>query len=160
MEPHEVACARPRLQSRAALEHQSHARPQCRTSGPRVLPEHPGRATVRGPVALDDLNGRRLAGPIGPEERHQLARPHGEVHAVEDRSAAIRLAKAGDLDQLPIGGEDPAAEPARTTDPVGAPGRMSAYFCSKRSAVTSPSWIARRIPSPSMKYDRGRTVAR
>ena len=161
MQLDEVASARPRLESCAALEHQSDARSQGGPAGAWIVPEHPDRATVGGPVALDSLDRRGLAGPIRPKEHHELARADRKVHAVENRPAAIRLAEACDLDQLPAGAADPigVAGAVGAADPV-APGRISAYCCSNRSAVTSPTWIARRIPSASMKYDCGRATAR
>ena len=51
----------------ALLEHQPDPGPQPRTVARRVQAEHPDRAGVRAPVALEDLHRRRLAGAVGPQ---------------------------------------------------------------------------------------------
>src|SRR6185503_10316530 len=119
--------------------------PQGRVPAHRILAEHASRAAIRGAVPLDDLDRRRLAGTVRSEQRDDLPGPDHEVHPVEDHASAIGLPEAGDLDHE-LGGL--------------APGRIVAYWNSKRSAVTSPTWIARRTPSASMKYVCGRATTR
>src|SRR5262249_32773809 len=54
-------------------------------------------AAVRPQDGAEDVQQRRLAGTIGPEQRKQLARRHLEAHIVERKRAAIALAHAFDL---------------------------------------------------------------
>ena len=56
----------------------------------RVLAEHAHVAAVARPVALEDLDGRRLAGAVRAEEREHLAGLDGEREPVEDLAAARR----------------------------------------------------------------------
>ena len=49
-------------------------------------------------VAFEDLDHRRLAGAVGPEQREHLAARHREVHAVERGQLPVGLAEAADPD--------------------------------------------------------------
>ena len=145
MEAHEVADGRSRFEAGTTLEHEPHTRPKPRTAPARILAEHPHRPGIRSSIALDDLHRRRLPRAVRPEQRDHLARPNREVDAVEDVPAVVRFPETADLDHSFV---------------VAEPGLMSAYCDSKRSAVTAPTWIARRIPFASMKYDCGRAITR
>ena len=57
----------------AALEHQPDPRPQGPAAARRIVAEDPDRAAVGAPVALDDLDRRRLAGAVRAEEGDELA---------------------------------------------------------------------------------------
>jgi hypothetical protein len=60
--------------------------------------EHAHLAGVGLAVALEDLDQRRLAGAVGPEQREHLAARDGQVHAVERDALAVRLAQIPDAD--------------------------------------------------------------
>ncbi len=162
VQPQEVSRRRPRLEARAALQHQPDPRPQRRAAAPRVLSQHPRRARVRVAIALDDLDRRRLAGAVRPEQGDDLAGPHDEVDAVENRAPAIRLAKPFDLDHGEAGASSVGAGCGPVEPPMSlAAGPTIAWNCLSNSAcVSSPTWIERRIPSRSMKYDTGRATTR
>ena len=69
--------------------------------GDRVEPEHPHRATHGAAVALQRLDRRCLAGPVGPQHDQHLARVGGQVEGVDRGRCAgwsITHGKAGDLD--------------------------------------------------------------
>ena len=64
-------------------------------------PEHPHPAGGGAPVALERLDGRRLAGPVGPEHDEHLARLRREVEVVDRGGRAggpVAHGEAGDLD--------------------------------------------------------------
>jgi hypothetical protein len=63
-----------------------------------ILAEDEHFARVASPVALEDLDGRRLSRAVRPQEREDLARLDAEVEAVEDLTRPIRLAKVSNLD--------------------------------------------------------------
>ena len=64
----------------------------------RVLAQHRDLPAAALAVALEDLDRRRLAGPVGAEEGKDLARPHLEVDAANRLELAIALAQAADGD--------------------------------------------------------------
>jgi len=51
------------------------------------------------PVALEDLDGRRLPGAVRAEEAEHLAAPHIEIDAAHSLTIAIRHAQSGDVDR-------------------------------------------------------------
>ena len=61
------------------------------------------------PVALDDLDRRRLAGAVRPEQREDLAGPTRNEIPSHDRPAAVALAEAVDLDRRRASGRATAA---------------------------------------------------
>ena len=66
-----------------------------------VEPEHPHPAGGRAPVALERLDGGRLAGPVRPEHDEHLAAGSGQVDAVDRSRCAggpVAHGEAGDLD--------------------------------------------------------------
>ena len=75
----------------AALEHQPDPGSERRTALGRVDPENAGRAAVAASIALDDLDGGRLAGAVRSEQRDELARADRQRDAVEDRARAVAL---------------------------------------------------------------------
>ena len=69
--------------------------------GDGVEPEHAHLAGGRAAVALERLDGRRLAGAVGPEHDEHLARLGGQVDAVDRGGRAggsVAHGEAGDLD--------------------------------------------------------------
>ena len=60
--------------------------------------QHADLATGPRSVAFQDLDGRRLAGSIGPQEREHLAAFDAEVDAGNGLQRAVRLAQPLDLD--------------------------------------------------------------
>ncbi len=60
--------------------------------------DHDLAARVRGVDAGEDLDEGRLARPVGPHERVDLATPHVEAHAVERAGARERLADAANTE--------------------------------------------------------------
>ena len=128
----------PRLRARvdaAALEHQPDARPERRATSRGIGPEDPGAAAVRAAVALDDLDGRRLARAVGPEQGHELARRDGQRDAVEHGPRVVMLDQPLDDDQRVAGRHD----------------AIRAYWRSKSASVSSPTWIERMTPPRSTK---------
>jgi hypothetical protein len=81
------------------LEDDADARPKVAAGAGRIGAENLHRAFVPAPVALEDLDGRRLAGAVRPEEGEHLARLDAEADPVEDLARAVRLLQAGDLDR-------------------------------------------------------------
>ena len=90
--------SRPQVDA-AGLEHQAHAGSQRPTAARRILPEDPHRPVVGAPVALDDLDRRRLARAVGAEQRDQLAGRHAERDAVHHRPVVVALAQILDDDR-------------------------------------------------------------
>ena len=83
----DLAGGHPRVDPAAALEHQPDPRPVVPRRRRRVVAEHPDRALVGAPVALEDLDRRRLAGAVRPEqgERSRRARPGTRVPSTTAR---------------------------------------------------------------------------
>ena len=67
-------------------------------SATRVEAEHPDRARVRAPVALERLDRGRLAGAVRPEEGEHLAGLGGERQPVDGDQVAVPHDEPGDLD--------------------------------------------------------------
>ena len=128
-----LARSRPRIEP-AALEHQPEPRPKRPPSRQRVHAEDANGALVRPPIALDGLDGRRLARTVRPEQRHQLAGRDLERDSSDNGSIAVPLDEALDRD----------GRAARH-------GAISSYWRSKSSSRSSPIWIDWSTPSASMK---------
>jgi hypothetical protein len=82
----------------AALQHDPDALLEAAVAALGVLAEHAHLAGRAAPVALQDLDGGRLAGPIGPEQAEHLAALDAEGDAAHGLHVAVRLAQFGDLD--------------------------------------------------------------
>src|SRR5205823_10075281 len=82
----------------AVLENDANFRPKTRALVPRVKIEHADLAGIRPPVALEDLDGRGLAGSVRAEQAEDLARLDGQRQAVERAHGAIAFAEPGDFD--------------------------------------------------------------
>ena len=91
VQAHEIAWRRPRLQPGTVLGASARRAPGTPGRRARILAEDPRRARVRLAIPLDDLDQRRLAGSVRPDECNDLAGPHSEVHAIEDPAPAVRL---------------------------------------------------------------------
>ena len=60
--------------------------------------QHPPGAGARPGETEKQLDGRRLARAVRPEQAHQLAAPDGEIQAVERHRPAVTLDDALELD--------------------------------------------------------------
>ena len=149
VEPQHLARRHPRVDPAAALEHQPDPRPVVPRGRRRIGPEDADRSAIGSPVALEDLDRRRLAGAVRPEERERLAAGDPERDAVDDRPAAVALDEPLDLDRRVrrAGRRRLAAGRGVRHEPPA----ISSYWRSKSASRTSPIWIDRRIPSRSMK---------
>ncbi len=59
-----------------------------------VVAEHRDLAAAARAVALEDLDGRRLAGAVRAEQAEHLAALHGDVDAAHGLELAVALAQA------------------------------------------------------------------
>ena len=111
----------------AGLEHD--AEPLAQGDRPRsgVEAEHGHAAARARAVALEDLDRRRLAGAVGPEQAEDLAAPDGEGDAAHGGLLAVGLAQVLDLDRHVAGHPSPimatlcrpsCAAPASTSGPT------------------------------------------
>ncbi len=141
VEAKDLAGGHPRIDAATALEHQPDPRPMIAPSGRRVLAENADLASVRPSIALDHLDGRRLAGTVGPEQPERLAGRDPERDPPQDSSPVVALDGLVDLDR----GKG-AVRDGRHDAPEIRPN-----WRSKSSSRTSPIWIERRIPARSMK---------
>ena len=64
----------------------------------RILAEHRHLAGVARAVALEDLDGRRLAGAVRAEQAEHLAACDREVDPAKGLVLAVALAQAGNRD--------------------------------------------------------------
>ena len=71
---------------------------QARPAASRVVAEDADLAAVAVAEALEDLDGRRLAGAVRAEQGEHLAALDLEVDAVDGVAAAVGLAQAGHAD--------------------------------------------------------------
>ena len=122
----------------AGLQHQAHPRPEAGPPRSRIHAEHADLPAVAPPIALDDLDGRRLAGAVRPEQGDDLAAADLERDTVDDRPGAVALGQPLDHDGGLAGDRASRAAIWR----IGARSR-------RRSG--SPIWIERRMPSRSTK---------
>src|SRR5439155_13155205 len=137
----DLAGCHPRIDAATALEHQPDSRPMIPTGRSRVLAEDADLAGVRPAVALDHLDGRRLAGTVWPKQRERFPRLDLERDPSQDRPPVVALGRLVDLDRW-----QRAVRDGRHDAPVIRPN-----WRSKSSSRTSPIWIERRIPARSMK---------
>ena len=79
---------------RRRLEHDPDALSKRGSGTLRVITEDADTAAVAAPIALQDLDGRRLAGPVRPEKREHLTDLDAERDSVQDLARAVRLAQA------------------------------------------------------------------
>ena len=141
VESDDLAGRHPRIDPAAALEHQPDAGAVLASGPCRVCAEDPDLAAIRPAVALEDLDGRRLARSVRPQEREDLATADAEGHIGQDPPPVVALAQAVDLDRgahASGGGRHELPE-------------ISPYWRSKSASRTSPIWIERRIPDRSTK---------
>src|SRR5215469_13344032 len=64
-----------------------------------VAAEKRDRATVRPELAGDEIEERRLAGAVGPDDQTALAALDREVHTTGDAQAAKELGEAAQLER-------------------------------------------------------------
>ena len=119
----------------AALEHQADPGTQRAPAAGWVRAQDAHPATIRLPVSLDDLDGRRLARAVRPEQRDELPGTDFERDAIHDRAVAVSLDQPLDDDRRAATGHE----------------LIFANDRSKSASVSSPTWIARMTPSPSTK---------
>src|SRR6185312_16946293 len=77
-----------------ALADHAHPVPPGTPGTRRVLPEDGDLAAVPPPDALEDLDRRRLARPVGAQQREDLPAPHLQVEAVDDGPLPVPLDQA------------------------------------------------------------------
>ncbi len=65
---------------------------------PRVVAKDLDGAATRLAEALEDLDGRRLTGPVGPDEREDLPAPNLKVDAANGLPVAVTLLQTADPD--------------------------------------------------------------
>ena len=82
-----------------ALQHDADALAQLARAQLRVVAEHRDVALAAVAVALEDLDRRRLARAVGPEQAEHLAAPDREVDPADRLQIAVALAQAADLDR-------------------------------------------------------------
>ena len=80
------------------LEHDADSLAQRGARVARIEAEHVDLPAVAVAEALEDLHGRRLAGPVRTEQAEDLALAHLEVDAAHGLHAAVRLAQAAHCD--------------------------------------------------------------
>ena len=87
---------------RQLLEHQPDLLAQLPPGAPvaRIEPGHHDLALVRLPVALEDLQHRRLAGAVRPEQGEDLPVPDGKAHPGHGAVGAIALLQVLDDDSV------------------------------------------------------------
>src|SRR5690606_41905560 len=66
---------------------------------PDLLPLEANAAAVRPIDAIDDIEKRRLAGPVGPDHPLNFSLPNVKLDAIEDNQAAEALPEVADLQQ-------------------------------------------------------------
>ncbi len=108
----------------AVLEHDAHPLRERPVVGDRIEAEHPHRAAVGAPVALEHLDGGGLARAVGPEQGRDGAGLGREAHAVDGHEVAVAHDERVDLD----GGHGRRGYWCR----YGAPGAADAHY--RRSA--------------------------
>ena len=81
----------------AALEDDAHPLLQVAVASCGVVPEHAHLASRAPPVALEDLDGGRLARPVRPEQPEDLAALDLEREAAHGLDRAIGLVQVADL---------------------------------------------------------------
>jgi len=92
-----------------------------------VVAEHVDPAAVAGAESLEDLDGRRLAGSVGPEQGEDLTLLHYEGHVLDSVDLAVALAQMlhrNSRHAVPPGamcqiGFEPMRTPAAGTSPSG-----------------------------------------
>ena len=104
---------------RGRLEHDADALPVRALRALGIVPEHPHVAAVAPAVALEDLDGGRLAGAVRPEQAEHLADGDLEVDPAQRLQVAVALAQVSDLDRelSHRGARSRAPRPARTEAP-------------------------------------------
>jgi hypothetical protein len=83
----------------AALEHDPDALAQLALTSFGVVAEHADAAAGAPPVALEDLDRRRLASPVRAEQAEHLAARDLEGETADGVDVAIALAEVGNLDR-------------------------------------------------------------
>src|SRR4051794_11125332 len=97
------------------LQDDAHAPAQLELAQGRVVAQHGHVAGGPRPVALEDLDRRRLARPVGAEQPEDLAAAHREVDAAHGLVLAVGLVQARDDDGVGGGhhGHDVKLHPMR-----------------------------------------------
>ena len=87
------------LEQRRALQHDADLLAPGAARLLRILAQDEHLAGVTLAVALENLDGGRLAGAVGAEQAEHLARADLQVDAAQRLMRAVRLAQAGDADR-------------------------------------------------------------
>jgi hypothetical protein len=99
VEAKDLAGRHPRIYAATTLQHQPDPRSVISAGRRRVFAEGADLTLIRSPVALDHLDDRRLAGPVGPEQRECLAGDDRERDCLEDRAPVVAFCRPVDLDR-------------------------------------------------------------
>jgi hypothetical protein len=91
VEPEDLERGQARVDAAATLKHESDPGPVLPAGSLWVGAEDRDATCVTMAVALDDLDGRRLAGTVRAEERDNLAGADLERHVVDDTPLTVRL---------------------------------------------------------------------
>ncbi len=83
----------------ARLQHDADPPAQRQRARGGVLSQHRHLAAAARAVALEDLDRRGLARPVGPEQPEHLAAAHLDVDAAHRLELAVALAQVPDLDR-------------------------------------------------------------
>jgi hypothetical protein len=90
--------SRPQVDA-AGLQHQADPGAQRPAAARRFLAQDADAPRIGASITLDDLDGRRLAGPVRPEHGDQLAGCHAERHTVDHGSTVVALDQVLDDDR-------------------------------------------------------------
>ena len=114
-------------------------------------PEHGRPAAVRRPEALEDLDGRRLAGAVRPEQPEHLAAGHLEVDPVDGLDLAVALDQALDPDDRRARHRAPDVCITRdgAMDAPGASGAASSWSSPPDQSMSSAIELSARFAPAS-----------
>ncbi len=114
--------------------------------------EHGGRPAVRDAQALEDLDRRRLAGAVRPEQAEHLAGGDVEVDPVDGEDLAVALDQAANVDDRRRGDRPRGLHGAMVTRTPGAP----AHPADRRSRLV----VERVEAGRPVDVERDRAVGR
>src|SRR6185369_6977849 len=86
------------------LQQDPYPSPPVEPGGLRIGAEHLYLAGIASAVALEDLDRRRLAGAVRPQQAEDLSRAELEVDAFQRFEVAVRLRQAANADDRGHGG--------------------------------------------------------
>jgi hypothetical protein len=113
--PHELSGGEGAREAHRLLHH-----PETPTGrrAPRIAAAHADLARLRCQQPGGEPHQRRLACTVRAQQRHTLARPHGQVHRVQGGQAAVPVVRADDVQYLDHDAHGAARRSARAVDGV------------------------------------------